>query len=180
MTSPGDISLIAQVLLFDNKRAFDQLVKKYQSHVRCFLMRLTAGDRELADDLAQETFIKAYLHLDSFRNLSEFSTWLIRIAYHNYYDYIRNRKEWMPMDESIVDQSYYSVQHDSGQSMDVSAGLQGLKEEERCCIILFYMQDLSIRKIASVMNLPEGTVKSHLSRGKEKLAHFLKQNGYGE
>lgn len=179
MTSPGDISLIAQVLLFDNKRAFDQLVRKYQSPVRCFLMRLTAGDSELSDDLAQDTFIKAYIHLDSFRNLSEFSTWLIRIAYHNYYDYIRNRKEWMSIDESVVDQSHHLVQHDSGQLMDVYCGLQYLKEEERCCIILFYMQDLSIRKISSVMNLPEGTVKSHLSRGKEKLAHFLKQNGYG-
>lgn len=179
MTSPGDISLIAQVLLFDNKRAFDQLVRKYQSPVRNFLMRLTAGDRELSDDLAQETFMKAYIHLDSFRNLSEFLTWLIRIAYHAYYDYIRNRKEWMSMDEGAVELSNHFVQHDSEQLMDVYAGLHNLKDEERCCIILFYMQDLSIRKISSVMNLPEGTVKSHLSRGKEKLAHFLKQNGYG-
>ncbi|MDD2525429.1 MAG: sigma-70 family RNA polymerase sigma factor [Bacteroidales bacterium] len=179
MTSSGDISLIAQVLLFNNKRAFDQLVRKYQSPVRNFLMRLTAGDRELSDDLAQETFLKAYVHLDSFRNLSEFSTWLIRIAYHTYYDYIRSRKEWMPMDEEVIELSHHAVQHDSAQMMDVYAGLRYLKEEERSCIILFYMQDLSIRKISSVMNLPEGTVKSHLSRGKEKLAHFLKQNGYG-
>ena len=83
------------------------------------------------------------------------------------------------MDEEVIELSHHAVQHDSAQMMDVYAGLRYLKEEERSCIILFYMQDLSIRKISSVMNLPEGTVKSHLSRGKEKLAHFLKQNGYG-
>ena len=50
---------------------------------------------------------------------------------------------------------------------------------ERTCIILFYMEDVSIDKIAGIMEIPTGTVKSHLSRGKEKLAVFLKQNGYG-
>lgn len=60
MSQMGDISLVAQVVVFHNTRAFDQLVKKYQSPVRRFFLHQTCGDSELSDDLAQDTFIKAY------------------------------------------------------------------------------------------------------------------------
>ena len=82
----NDLSLVAQVAVFRNKRAFDQLVRKYQSPVRQFFLNLTLGDRQLSDDLAQETFIKAYTHIASFRGLSSFSTWLYRIGYRVFYD----------------------------------------------------------------------------------------------
>ena len=75
MSQLNDIALVAQVVVLDNKRAFDTLVKKYQSPVRRFFLHQTLGDEELSDDLAQETFIKAYTHLASFKNLSNFSTW---------------------------------------------------------------------------------------------------------
>ena len=74
MSQINDISLVAQVVVFKNTRAFDQLVKKYQSPVRRFFLNLTCGDSELSDDLAQDTFIKAYTNLSSFHNLSSFST----------------------------------------------------------------------------------------------------------
>ena len=93
MSQLNDISLIAQVVMFHNNRAFDQLVRKYQSPVRRFFLNLTCGDSELSDDLAQDTFIRAYTSLASFKNLSSFSTWLYRIAYNQYYDYLRSRKE---------------------------------------------------------------------------------------
>ena len=93
MSQMGDISLVAQVVVFHNTRAFDQLVKKYQSPVRRFFLHQTCGDSELSDDLAQDTFIKAYTNIASFKNLSSFSTWLYRIAYNVFYDYIRSRKE---------------------------------------------------------------------------------------
>ena len=60
MSQLNDISLVAQVVVFRNTRAFDQLVQKYQSPVRRFFLNLTCGDSELSDDLAQDTFIKAY------------------------------------------------------------------------------------------------------------------------
>ena len=60
MSQLNDISLVAQVVVFRNTRAFDRLVGKYQSSVRRFFLHLTCGDSELSDDLAQDTFIKAY------------------------------------------------------------------------------------------------------------------------
>ena len=103
MSQLNDISLVAQVVVFRNTRAFDQLVKKYQSPVRRFFLNLTCGDNELSDDLAQDTFIKAYTNLASFKNLSNFSTWLYRIAYNVFYDYLRSRKDTADLDTREVD-----------------------------------------------------------------------------
>ena len=178
MSQLNDIALVAQVVVLGNKRAFDTLVKKYQSPVRRFFLHQTLGDEELSDDLAQETFIKAYTHLASFKNLSNFSTWLFRIAYNIFYDYIRNRKETSGLEDWEVDAIYQTEQRRIGEEMDIYRGLSLLKEAERTCITLRYMEDLPVDKIASITGMPSGTVKSHLSRGKEKLANFLKQNGY--
>jgi len=178
MSQLNDIALVAQVVVLGNKRAFDTLVKKYQSPVRRFFLHQTLGDAELSDDLAQETFIKAYTNLASFKNLSNFSTWLFRIAYNIFYDYIRNRKETSGLEDWEVDATYQTEQRRIGEEMDIYRGLSILKEAERTCITLRYMEDLSVDKIADITGMPSGTVKSHLSRGKEKLANFLKQNGY--
>jgi RNA polymerase sigma-70 factor (ECF subfamily) len=62
--------------------------------------------------------------------------------------------------------------------MDVYSALRTLKEAERTCITLFYMEDMSMDKIADVTGYPLGTVKSHLSRGREKMTTYLKNNGY--
>ncbi|MCD8555928.1 MAG: sigma-70 family RNA polymerase sigma factor [Bacteroides graminisolvens] len=178
MSQLNDISLVAQVVVFKNAKAFDELVKKYQSPIRRFFLNLTCGDSELSDDLAQDTFIKAYTNIASFKNLSSFSTWLYRIAYNIFYDYIRSRKETNDLDAREVD-AISSVEQDNlGQKMDVYQSLKTLKEIERTCITLFYMEDVSIEKIAGITGCPVGTVKSHLSRGKEKLANYLNKNGY--
>ena len=176
MSQLNDISLVAQVVVFRNTRAFDQLVQKYQSPVRRFF--LTCGDSELSDDLAQDTFIKAYTNIANFKNLSSFSTWLYRIAYNVFYDYIRSRKETTDLDAREVDAANSTEQVNVGEQMDVYQSLRTLKEIERTCITLFYMEDVSIDKIAGITGCPVGTVKSHLSRAKDKLAIYLKQNGY--
>lgn len=178
MSQLNDMALVTQVVVFRNTRAFDQLVRKYQSPVRRFFLNLTCGDRELSDDLAQETFLKAYTNIASFKNLSSFSTWLYRIAYNEFYDYLRSRKETDDLDTLQVDAQYSVRQEDIGQKMDLYRALAMLKDIERTCITLFYMEDQSIEKIAGITGCPAGTVKSHLSRAKDKMAAFLKKNGY--
>ncbi|WP_321334853.1 RNA polymerase sigma factor [uncultured Bacteroides sp.] len=178
MSQLNDISLVAQVVVFKNTRAFDELVKKYQSPIRRFFLNLTCGDNELSDDLAQDTFIKAYTSIASFKNLSSFSTWLYRIAYNVFYDYIRSRKDTIGLESKEVDSTFKTEQENVGQKIDIYQSLKKLKDIERTCITLFYMEDVSIEKITEIMGCPAGTIKSHLSRGKEKLATYLKQNGY--
>ena len=179
MEQLSDIALVTQVLLTHNTRAFDKLVRKYQSPIRRFFLNQTCGDKELSDDLAQDTFLKAYTNLASFRNLANFSTWLYRIAYNVFYDYIRNVKQTEDLEAASADASLTTEQADYGQHADIYQALSRLKEIERTCITLFYMEELSIDKIAGITGCPAGTVKSHLSRGKEKMAQYLKKNGYG-
>lgn len=173
-----DIKLVAQVLVLHDTGAFDRLVRKYQSPVRRFFLHQTCGDRELSDDLAQETFIRAYTSLSSFKGLSQFSTWLYRIAYNVFYDYLRSRKETDNLDTARIDMQCATTQPDLGEHEDLYRALARLSEAEQSCITLFYMDDLKIDKIAEVTGMPVNTVKSHLKRGKEKMADFLRKNGY--
>ena len=180
-----DISLVAQVAVFGNKRAFDELVRRYQSPVRRFFLSQTLGDSQLSDDLAQDTFIKAYTNIASFRGLASFKTWIMRIAYNVFYDYCRKmRNEKLEMSDVNVEMKNDSSAHSSfltthsSLKMDLYAALALLKPDERTCITLQLIDGYDIAGIAKITGLKDGTVKSHLSRGKEKLATYLRQKGY--
>ena len=178
MSQINDISLVAQVVVFKNTRAFDQLVKKYQSPVRRFFLNLTCGDSELSDDLAQDTFIKAYTNLSSFHNLSSFSTWLYRIAYNVFYDFMRSRKCSEEYSSDVLDQDYELPSETLTRNIDIYRAMQILKPEERAIIQLFYLEDLSLNKVSEIMNMPSGTVKSHLSRARQRLNVYLDKEDY--
>ena len=178
MAELNDIALVTQVAVFHNKRAFDQLVRKYQSPVRRFFLNQTLGDEQLSDDLAQETFIKAYLNITKFRGLSSFSTWLMRIAYNVFYDDVRARKQTEDVDTSISALRQTSSNGDSNLKMDIYAALALLKPDERTCITLQLIDGYPIDQISKITGIGENTVKSHLKRGKDKMANYLKENGY--
>lgn len=174
----NDITLVTQMVVFGNKRAFDALLRKYQSQVRRFLLGLTAGDSQLADDLAQETFIKAYMNIGKFRGLSSFSTWIMRIAYNTHYDYRRTHHQTEDADTPAVAARSGGTTADCALGIDILNALATLKPEERTCITLQLIEGQPIDKIASITGMTSGTVKSHLHRGKEKLTTYLKNNGY--
>jgi RNA polymerase sigma-70 factor (ECF subfamily) len=171
-----DISLVAQVAVLGKRRAFDELVRRYQSPVRRLFLNQTLGDEQLSDDLAQDTFIKAYTNIGKFRGLASFQTWLMRIAYNVFYDYTRSHKQLADMDNVPERQN---SQESPTLKMDLYHALALLKPDERTCITLQLIDGYDISGIAKITQMKEGTVKSHLSRGKEKLANYLKQNGYG-
>ena len=178
--SRTDILLIRQVQIFGNRRAFDALVRKYQASIRRLLLSLTTGDEALSDDLAQETFIKAYTALDTYKNRANFGTWLYKIAYNVFYDYIRSRKETCSMDEvsSEVEMVYNQTPVDSCITADIDEAMRLLRPEERTCVTLHLIEDLPLDKIVEITGMPIGTVKSHIARGKGKLVTYLKKNGY--
>ena len=198
MVELSDIALVTQVAVFRNKKAFDQLVRKYQSPVRRFFLNQTAGDEQLSDDLAQETFIKAYVNITKFRGMSSFSTWLMRIAYNVFYDEVRKRKvETVSFEEggrkkeegdyshpqlyrqkSSLQQDYSLTSLPSSLKMDIYSALALLKPDERTCITLQLIDGYPIDQISKITGIGENTVKSHLKRGKEKLANYLRENGY--
>ncbi len=177
MAEFSDISLVTQVAVFHNKKAFDQLVRKYQSPVRRFFLNQTLGDEQLSDDLAQETFIKAYVNITKFRGMASFSTWLMRIAYNVFYDEVRARHQTEDMDTSVA-VARQTVSASDTLKMDIYAALALLKPDERTCITLQLIDGYPIDQISKITGIAENTVKSHLRRGKEKMANYLKQNDY--
>ena len=180
----SDIVLVTQVAVSGNRRAFDELVRRYQSPVRRFFLSQTMGDEQLSDDLAQDTFIKAYTNIASFRGLASFKTWIMRIAYNVFYDYKRKTHPQSLPEGHEVDGAGANYSPpcregaEVGLKMDLYAALALLKPDERTCITLQLIDGYDIAGIAKITQMKEGTIKSHLSRGKEKLANYLRQNGY--
>jgi len=179
----NDISLATQVAVFGNKRAFDQLVRQYQSPMRRFFLSQTLGDEMLSDDLAQDTFLKAYTHISQYRGTSSLLTWLTRIAYNVWYDHCRKEKgmaksERLDSAEGMAAANAQLSALNSQLKTDLYAALAQLKEEERTCITLQLVDGYAIDEIADIMKMPMNTVKSHLKRGKDKMADYLRKNGY--
>jgi RNA polymerase sigma-70 factor (ECF subfamily) len=175
MTAINDRLLVSRAALLGDKGAFCRLVEAYQSSIRRFLFNLTDGDEELSKDLAQEAFVKAWLNIGSFRAAAKFSTWLFRIAYNVFYDHARSAKQTLDIDEV---HEFSLPLPDADRQIDFARALGSLKNDERTAMLLFYMEDMSVGKIAAIMNCPAGTVKSHLFRGKQKLSEYLKHSGY--
>jgi RNA polymerase sigma-70 factor (ECF subfamily) len=178
MSKTEDLILVARVNLSGDKRAFDQLTRKYQSSIRRFFLNLTMGDGPLSDDLAQETFIRAYLNLNSFQGLSGFSTWLFRVAYNIYYDAVRSRKITEDINENEINLLHQHDNDFSAEKTDIAEAMKILRSEEKTAILLFYMEDKTHPEIAKIMQCPLGTVKTYILKGKEKLGIYLKKAGY--
>ena len=172
----GELTLLTQVTVFHNKRAFGRLVEKYQSPIRRFFLNQTGGNEPLSDDLAQETFLKAWLNIGQFRGAANFSTWLYRIAYNVFYDYTRSHKITEEIDQAVALRQANS--DETALKLDLQQALAILSPAERTCITLQMMEGLPIDKISEITEMADGTVKCHLSRGKQKLAMFLRKNGY--
>jgi RNA polymerase sigma-70 factor (ECF subfamily) len=168
----SDFDLIARVLARDDRVAFGKLVTRHQSAVRNFLRQLTRGDASLADDLAQETFVEAYRSLAKFRGDAKFSTWLLGIAHNHWRNArrkLRDQVEWS--DETARDFAAPADRSDLRQ--DLNTALGSLSADERLAIHLGYDQGLSHSEIATLVDWPLGTVKTHLARSKAKLRHLL-------
>ena len=170
-----DADLIARVLTREDQHAFAELVRRYQSPMRAFLTRLTRGDAHLADDLAQETFLKAWRKLHTYRGGARFSTWLFGIAFNEFRTVARQRKELTldEIDEPPTDAAQPAADSPGGLRLDLTEALKRLHSNERAAVLLCCQNGLSHEEAAQVLDCPLGTVKTHVLRGKEKLRKRL-------
>lgn len=156
--------------------AFDQLVCLHQSKLRYSLRQLTGWDESWADDIAQETFIRAYRSLASFRSGSKFSTWLYRIAYNEFVDQSRKRKSTQSMSTESVPEFEEQAETPTQREdlhRDLARAMLALSEEQRAALHLSLHRQYTQAEVADVMGCPIGTAKSHILRGKEKLQEVL-------
>lgn len=154
---------------------FIDLVRAEQESLRRFLLALCGGNAFEADDIAQDALIRAYVASGSFLGLSRFSTWLFRIAYNCYIDRCRKpRAETVPTDTPQALNITSGEETDAGfKYQQLYQALDSLQEKEKAAIILHYFEDLSIKEIASILQIPSGTVKYHLSTGRTRLKSLL-------
>ena len=168
-----DADLVTRVLVDDDQHAFGELVRRHQSAVRGLLWQLTRTDVALADDLAQETFLRAYKHIRSFRGEARFSTWLYRIAYNCFREEARRRKEFVGIDEKEQQQEPDPQVRDPALRHDLMYALSLLPLHERSAILLCCQNGLTHDEAARVLEIPIGTVKTNVLRGREKLKRAL-------
>ncbi|HUI06727.1 MAG TPA: sigma-70 family RNA polymerase sigma factor [Verrucomicrobiae bacterium] len=170
-----DADLIARVLAREDHHAFAELVRRYQSPVRAFLARMARGDTHLADDLAQETFLKAWRKLHTYRGTAQFSTWLFGIAFNEFRSAARQRKELTvdDVDELPAEATQPAAGSGNDLRLDLTEALKRLSSNERAVVVLCCQNGLSHEEAAKALDCPLGTVKTNVLRGKEKLKRWL-------
>jgi RNA polymerase sigma factor (sigma-70 family) len=169
----SNAELIARVLVDDDRRAFGELVSRHQSQVRSLLRRLACGDQALADDLAQETFLKAYKGLHGYRGGGKFSSWLYRIAYNTFLTQKSRRRNDSELADAVESEGSGHSSRRMALRQDLLSAMKCLTPDERAAISLACGEEATHEEIAETLGWPLGTVKSHILRGKEKLRRRL-------
>ena len=183
-----DFELVRKAKAGDG-RAYDILMNKYHNAVFNIVYRMVHNKQE-AEDLTQETFIKAYNSINYFNEGYAFSTWLFKIATNHCIDFFRKRKlKTYSMDEPVqykedeIKHEYASsdpnVEHrmiDNEKTRILHEAIQKLPEKYRMAIILRHHEEKSYEEIARILNLPLGTVKARIFRAREMLKKNLKDH----
>ena len=189
MTPEHEKHCIERVLKGD-ANAFEHLVHAYEKTVYNLALR-TLGNREDAEDVTQEAFLKAYRSLDSFRGDSKFSVWLYRIVSNLCLDLLRSRQRkpvqslTVEDDDGEIGELEISDEHFSPEKLldrrltreSVQRGLSALPDDARQILLLRELQGMSYEEIGQALDLEPGTVKSRIFRARKKLCAFLLQDG---
>lgn len=177
---------IKQVIKGDQD-AFGEIVEIYKNSVFQLCYRML-GNRHEAEDIAQEAFLRAYVNIKSFNQDLKFSTWLFRIATNLCIDRIRKKKPDYYLDAEVAGTEgltmYSQIPSDTPlpekelESLELQETVQKeilkLPEKYRSAILLKYIEDLSLNEISEILDLPLGTVKTRIHRGREALRQQLK------
>lgn len=152
------------------REQFIKIINIEQERLRRFLLALCCGNRDEADDIAQNALLKAYLSISKY----EGTTWLYRIAYNLFVDTNRCRRTLQSLEtlEKHVDATFDADRDFRYQPLYMA--LEKLPPKERTAILLFYLKGYSIKEIADIVDATEDAVKKQLSRGRVKLKNLLK------
>ncbi|MCG9972992.1 RNA polymerase sigma factor [Christiangramia crocea] len=179
MSKNTDQELIDKILTGD-AAVFGELVDRYQNFVFTIAIRMLKVSEE-AEEVAQDSFIKAFESLSSFRGEAKFSTWLYRIVYHKALDRIKKNKRQQTYEiiEEVTDDSLDHIENgleyllSEERSRVINDCISMLPEEEAAIISLYYFEEQSVKEIAEVTNLTEENIKIKLYRSRKKLFSLL-------
>ncbi|MEC7769643.1 MAG: sigma-70 family RNA polymerase sigma factor [Bacteroidota bacterium] len=166
-----------------NTRAFSDLVDSYKDLVFTLSIRML-GNREEAEEVSQDVFIKVYKSLPSFKGDSKLSTWMYRIAYNTCLDRIKKiKKKRMHTELEMVDQIAYADLDTAFQKMVrtersalIGKCLSRLSDEDAGVLTLFYLEEKNLQEMEKVTNLPINTLKVRLFRARKRLASIMEKS----
>ena len=160
-----------------NREQFIACVEREQEALRGFLLALCCGNKDEADDLAQDALVKAYLACSGFSDGGKFRSWLFKIAHNTFLSHKRSQ-ETHPQPLPLWRGEEVQAKDEYGQHESLYLALSTLPPKERSAITLFYLNGYSVKEIASITETSEDAVKKQLSRGREKLREALKTMNY--
>ena len=155
-----------------NREQFIACVEREQEALRGFLLALCCGNKDEADDLAQDALVKAYLACSGFRDGGKFRSWLFKIAHNTFLSHKRSLQTTESIDEARMLVSSSAADSDF-EHQSLYLALRTLPTKERSSITLFYLNGYSIKEIAVITETSQDAVKQQLSRGREKLRKTL-------
>jgi len=181
MVYKGDILYIEKVLE-GNSNAFSYIVDRHKDKAFNLAFRIS-GSREEAEEITQDSFLKAYRSLGSFKMQSSFATWLYRIVYNTSISYVRIRKKGVLSIEDFpadaTDFIGYSCSEEEADNEYRSAllnfALQKIREEERGLITLFYYEEMSADEISEVTGISKSNLKVKLFRARQKMQEIIEK-----
>ena len=152
---------------------FIALVEREQEALRGFLLALCCGKKSDADDLAQDSLVKAYLSSAGYQEKGRFRSWIFKIAYNTFLNHKASCRTMDTLDEARKVVSSQSAES-SFEHQDLYLALRTLPPKERSAITLYYLNGYDIKEIATITDTSEDAVKKQLSRGRDKLKARLK------
>lgn len=158
-----------------NREQFIAHVQATQGAFRRFLVALCCGDGQLADDIAQESYLKAYLNCEDLSSPSKFNSWLFRIGYNSFISHRRRERPSDSYDEARLVTADNRAD-DAFRYQALYHALAMIPQHERTSILLFYMEGYSAKEIADITQNTESTVRQHLARGRNHLRDLLSSN----
>jgi len=169
---PSDEELVAKVVASRDQHAFGVLVARHQSRVRNWLQHL-AKDPGLADELAQDTFVRVWEKLHTFTGKGKFQSWLMKVAYTIFLQSHRSRKRRRKLAAAMKDDPTVmtgdTLTSENPGVVDLNRMLAAVSPQERHAMVLCYAYGFSHREAGAVMDIPVGTVKSHIRRGTQRI-----------
>ena len=150
-------------------------VEREQEALRSFLFALCCGNKDEADDLAQDTLVKAYLSSAGYQDKGKFRSWLFKIAHNTFLNHKASQKTMESIDDAKISSSLpWGDERGAGAFEDLYLALSTLPPKERSAITLYYLTGYSIKEIAQITDTSEDAVKKQLSRGRDKLRISLR------